>query len=62
MIGHAEVPLMAPRSQERGWSTDETLRFANAAAAVSCTRLGALGGIPSLEEVEAQAATGRMRT
>ena len=46
----------------RRWPTDEILRFANAAAAVSCTRLGALGGIPSLEEVEAQAATGRIRT
>jgi sulfofructose kinase len=46
----------------RSWPTDEILRFANAAAAVSCTRLGALGGIPSLEEVEAQAATGRVRT
>jgi sugar/nucleoside kinase (ribokinase family) len=37
----------------RGWSSDNILRFANAAAGVSCTRLGALGGIPSLEEVEA---------
>jgi sulfofructose kinase len=46
----------------RRWPTDEILRFANAAAAVSCTRLGALGGIPSLEEIEAQAATGRIRT
>lgn len=45
----------------RGWPTDEILRFANAAAAVSCTRLGALGGIPSLEEVEALAATGKAR-
>jgi sulfofructose kinase len=45
----------------RNWPTDEILRFANAAAAVSCTRLGALGGIPSLEEVETQAATGKVR-
>jgi sugar/nucleoside kinase (ribokinase family) len=45
----------------RGWPTDDILRFANAAAAVSCTRLGALGGIPSLEEVEALAATGKAR-
>ena len=37
----------------RGLSLDEQLRFANAAAAVSCTRLGALGSIPSLEEIEA---------
>jgi sulfofructose kinase len=46
----------------RGWSTDDILRFANAAAAVSCTRLGALGGIPSLAEVEALAASGKVRT
>jgi sugar/nucleoside kinase (ribokinase family) len=45
-----------------GLSTDDILRFANAAAAVSCTRLGALGGIPSLEEVEALATTGRVRS
>jgi sugar/nucleoside kinase (ribokinase family) len=45
-----------------GWSTDEILRFANAAAAVSCTRLGALGGIPSLQEVETLAASGNVRT
>lgn len=36
----------------RGWSLDEQLRFSNAAAAVSCTRLGALASVPSLEEVE----------
>ena len=45
----------------RGWSTPDLLRFANAAAAVSCTRLGALGGIPTLEEVEELAASGRVR-
>ena len=45
----------------RGWPTDDILRFANAAAAVSCTRLGALGGIPSLEEVEALAASGKVQ-
>jgi sugar/nucleoside kinase (ribokinase family) len=43
------------------WSTDDILRFANAAAAVSCTRLGALGGIPSLAEVEALVASGQVR-
>ncbi len=32
------------------WPLDRTLRFANAAAAVSCTRLGALNGVPTLEE------------
>ena len=42
----------------RGWGTEETLRFANAAAAVSCTRLGALAGIPSLADVEAMLARG----
>lgn len=46
----------------RGWSTDEILRFANGAAAVSCTRLGALGGIPSLEEVETLVASGNVRS
>jgi sugar/nucleoside kinase (ribokinase family) len=46
----------------REWPTDEILRFANAAAAVSCTRLGALGGIPSLAEVEALVASGNVRT
>ena len=45
----------------RGWSTDDILRFANAAAAVSCTRLGALGGVPSLEEVEELTASGKAR-
>lgn len=33
-----------------GRAPAEVLRFANAAAAVSCTRLGALNGAPSLEE------------
>jgi sulfofructose kinase len=46
----------------RGWPAEEILRFANAAAAVSCTRLGALGGIPALEEVEALAQSGQVRT
>jgi sugar/nucleoside kinase (ribokinase family) len=45
----------------RGWSADETLRFANAAAAVSCTRLGALGGVPELAEVEELVASGKVR-
>jgi sugar/nucleoside kinase (ribokinase family) len=26
------------------------LRFANAAAGISCTRLGAINGVPTLEE------------
>lgn len=33
-----------------GWPLERTLRFANAAAAVSCTRLGALNGVPELDE------------
>lgn len=36
----------------RGWNTEESLRFANASAAVSCTRLGAMEGVPVLAEVE----------
>ncbi len=45
----------------RGAPADEILRFANAAAAVSCTRLGALGGIPELAEVEGLIASGQVR-
>jgi sugar/nucleoside kinase (ribokinase family) len=29
------------------------LRFANAAAGISCTRLGAINGVPTLEETQA---------
>ena len=39
-----------------GWPLERTLRFANAAAAVSCTRLGALAGVPSLADVDAMLA------
>jgi sulfofructose kinase len=35
------------------WPTGRTLRFANAAAAVSCTRAGAMNGVPALEAVQA---------
>jgi sulfofructose kinase len=35
----------------RGDAPDAMLRFANAAAAVSCTREGAIGGIPNLLEI-----------
>jgi sulfofructose kinase len=41
----------------RRWPTEQILQFANAAAAVSCTRLGALTGVPDLAEVEALLAT-----
>ena len=43
----------------RGWHTAEALRFANAAAAISCTRLGAIDGVPSLADVEQLIASGR---
>jgi sugar/nucleoside kinase (ribokinase family) len=36
----------------RGWSLERQLWFANAAAAVSCTKPGAMGGVPALAEVE----------
>ena len=36
----------------RSWAVPEILRFANAAAAVSCTRLGAIPSVPPFEEVE----------
>ena len=36
----------------RGDAPDAMLRFANAAAALSCTRAGAIGGIPSRDAVE----------
>lgn len=33
------------------WPVERTLRFANAAAALSCTRAGAIDGVPTLAEV-----------
>lgn len=42
--------------------TEELLRFANAAAAVSCTRLGALNGVPALDEVRELVAAGQVRS
>ncbi|MGE5358304.1 MAG: PfkB family carbohydrate kinase [Bacteroidales bacterium] len=42
----------------RGWPRDEQLRFGNAAAAVSCTRIGAMASVPTLAEVEAILARG----
>ncbi len=36
----------------RGYAIDEQLRWANAAAAICCTRLGAIASVPGLEEVE----------
>ena len=37
----------------QGWSIDETLRIANAAAAASCERHGAMDGAPALADVQA---------
>lgn len=37
----------------RGHAPAEILRFANAAAAVSCTRLGAINGVPTPDEIGA---------
>ena len=39
----------------------QVLRIANAAAAVSCTRLGALDGVPTLEEVDASCSAAERR-
>jgi sugar/nucleoside kinase (ribokinase family) len=36
----------------RGWKVPEILEFSAAAAAVSCTRIGAFDGIPTLEDIE----------
>jgi sulfofructose kinase len=45
----------------QGLPMDQVLRTANAAAAISCTRLGALGGIPDLAEVQQLVAAGTAR-
>jgi sugar/nucleoside kinase (ribokinase family) len=45
-----------------GRSPVESLRFANAAAAVSCTRRGAINGVPNLEEVAALLANGEVHS
>jgi len=44
-----------------GQPIDQALRTANAAAAVSCTRLGALNGVPTLDEVNALIASRNVR-
>jgi sugar/nucleoside kinase (ribokinase family) len=41
----------------RGDDAEAMLRFANAAAALACTREGAIGGIPTLAEIETLLAT-----
>ena len=45
-----------------GWPIGTVLEFANAAAALSCTRIGAMNGIPSLEEVDELIRTGERNT
>jgi sulfofructose kinase len=35
------------------WPVADALRFANAAAAVSCTKRGAMGGVPAISEIQA---------
>ncbi len=42
----------------QGWPTEGVLDFANAAAAISCTRIGAMNGIPTLDEVRAMMRSG----
>jgi sulfofructose kinase len=42
----------------QGWTTPDVLRFANAAAAESCTKAGAMGGVPTLESVRKRLDTG----
>jgi sugar/nucleoside kinase (ribokinase family) len=44
-----------------GWPVERTLRFANAAAAASCTRLGAINGAPGAEETQRLVDDGRLR-
>jgi sugar/nucleoside kinase (ribokinase family) len=36
----------------QGWPAGRILRFANAAAAVSCTRIGAMTSVPTLDDVQ----------
>lgn len=43
----------------QGWPVDRTVQYANAAAAVSCTRLGAMNGVPAPSEVDALLAVAR---
>ncbi len=41
------------RALVEAWPLADSLRYANAAAAVSCTKAGAMGGVPTAAEVEA---------
>ena len=44
------------------WPVPDMLRFANAAAALSCTRLGAIPSVPTLAEVQKLLARPRGRS
>ncbi|HSC26780.1 MAG TPA: PfkB family carbohydrate kinase, partial [Vicinamibacterales bacterium] len=44
-----------------GWPVERVLQFANAAAAVSCTTLGALNGVPGLHEARDLLEAGAVR-
>ena len=46
----------------RGWDLDRQLDFACAAAALNCTRVGARGGIASVEEIERMMKAGDRHT
>jgi sugar/nucleoside kinase (ribokinase family) len=46
----------------RGFSVEETMRFANAVAALKCRNLGARTALPSLAEVEKLLAEGKARS
>ena len=48
------------RALLRGDAPDDILRFANAAAAVSCTRPGAIESVPSLQDVERVLTSGKV--
>jgi sulfofructose kinase len=45
----------------RGWTVERIMTFANAAAGLNCTHLGARGRIPSLSEILALAESGARR-
>jgi sulfofructose kinase len=43
----------------QGWGLSETVRFASAAAALKCRKIGGREGIPKLNEVETLLREGR---
>jgi len=46
----------------QAWPVERVLRFANAAAALSCTRFGAMDGIPDLAEALGLETSGQLKT